>query len=224
VTRLSPALVPLESNHPFMKDLAGLELRNINLRLFIDGKKKDQEFGELAFAPYGLSGPTVLTLSSQIVTALQKSQKIELVVDLKPALDEKKLDARILRDLEQRGGESITSMLRGLLPSQLIPVCLAQTNIPEKIDTRNFPTKIRKKIVRWLKEFRFEITNYRSWDEAIVTSGGVSLKEVDPRTMESKLIPGLFIAGELLDLQAATGGYNLQAAFSTGWLAGQSVR
>jgi predicted Rossmann fold flavoprotein len=224
VTPLSPALVPVVSNNPHLKALAGLELRNISLRLFIEGKKKAQEFGELAFTATGLSGPTTLTLSEQVVSALKKQQKVALVIDLKPALDEKKLDARLLRDLEKRAGEPIDSLLRGILPVQLIPVCLAEMKISEKIDTKNFPAKLRKKIVRWLKEFRFEITGYRSWNEAIITAGGVSLKEVDPKTMESKLIEGLFITGELLNLQAATGGYNLQAAFSTGWLAGNSIR
>lgn len=224
ITPLLPALVPLVSSAPSLKALKGLDLRNIQIRLFIDGKKKDQDFGELSFTAHGLTGPTVLSLSEQAVQALDKGKQVSLALDLKPALDEKKLDARLIRDLEKRRGEPIDSILRGLLPKEFIPVCLEACNIPGDIDTFNFPGKMRKKLVHWFKDLRFEITGYRSWNEAIVTSGGISLKEIDPRTMESKLIKGLFIVGELLDLHADTGGFNLQAAFSTGWLAGSSVR
>lgn len=223
ITPLHPALVPLESPDPSLKILKGLELKNVTVRLFIDGKKKGKEFGELSFMPYGLSGPTVLTLSGKVVEALRKNQKVNLAIDLKPALDEKKLDNRLIRDLEKRRGETINSILRALMPKQLIPVCLLACNIEEDIDTNNFPGKLRKKLVHWMKELRFEISGYRSWNEAIVTAGGISLKEINPNTMESKLIQNLYIAGELLDLQADTGGYNLQAAFSTGWVAGGSV-
>ena len=224
ITPLSPALVPLTSPDPALIRLKGLELRNIQVRLFIDGKKKSQEFGEIAFTAHGLTGPTVLTLSEQVVTALDRGQKTYLALDLKPALDENKLDARLIRDLEKRRGEPISSILRGLLPQELIRVCLLTCDIPEAIDTCNFPGKMRKKLVQWFKDLRFEISGYRSWNEAIVTAGGVSLKEVDPTTMESKIIKGLFITGELLDLHADTGGFNFQAAFSTGWLAGSSIR
>jgi predicted Rossmann fold flavoprotein len=224
ITPLSPALVPLTSPDPSLIRLKGLELRNIQVRLFIDGKKKSQEFGEIAFTAHGLTGPTVLTLSEQVVAALERGQKTYLALDLKPALDENKLDARLIRDLEKRRGEPISSILRGLLPQELIPVCLLACDIPEAIDTCNFPGKMRKKLVQWFKDLRFEINGYRSWSEAIVTAGGVSLKEVDPKTMESKIIKGLFIVGELLDLHADTGGFNFQAAFSTGWLAGSSIR
>ena len=224
VTPLRPALVPLTSSDPSLKALKGLDLRNVQVRLFIDGKKKAQDFGELSFTAHGLTGPTVLSLSEQVVQALDLGKQVSLAVDLKPALDEKKLDARLIRDLEQRKGEPIDSILRGLLPKEFIPVCLETCNIPTTIDTCNFPGKMRKKVVYWCKDLRFEITGYRSWNEAIVTSGGISLKEVDPRTMESKLIKGLYIVGELLDLHADTGGFNLQAAFSTGWLAGSSLR
>jgi predicted Rossmann fold flavoprotein len=129
----------------------------------------------------------------------------------------------LIRDLSQRRGESIDSILRGILPKQLIPICLDSCTIPTDIDTKLFPAKLRKRLVQWLKNFRIEISGHRSFDEAIITAGGVSLKEIDPKTMGSKIVKGLFIVGELLDLQADTGGYNLQAAFSTGWLAGSSV-
>lgn len=224
ITPLLPALVPLVSPDPSLNVLRGLDLRNIQIRLFIGGKKKGQDFGELSFTTHGLGGPTVLSLSELAVVALEQGKQVHLAIDLKPPLDEKKLDARLLRDLENRRGEPIESILRGLLPKEFIPVCLSACTIPSDIDTCNFPGKMRKRLVHWCKDLRFEISGYRSWNEAIVTSGGISLKEIDPRRMESTLIRGLFIAGELLDLHADTGGFNLQAAFSTGWLAGSSVR
>lgn len=158
-----------------------------------------------------------------IVDALDNKQQVTLSLDLKPALDDKKLNNRLTRDLISRCGEPLDSILRGLLPRQMVPICLEACNVPTDIDTRNFPGKIRKRLVQWLKDFRIEVSGYRSYDEAIITAGGVSLKEINPTTMESKIVKGLFLAGELLDLQADTGGYNLQAAFSTGWVAGASV-
>ncbi|MGB3224255.1 MAG: NAD(P)/FAD-dependent oxidoreductase [Desulforhopalus sp.] len=223
IVPLRPALVPLVSRDKKVHRMAGLELRNVAVRLYLDGKRKDQEFGELAFTGFGLTGPVILTLSSVIVDALENGQQATLSLDLKPALDDKKLDNRLIRDLSSRCGEPIESILRGLLPSQMVPICLESCDIPSAIDTANFPAKMRKRLVQWLKDFRIDISGYRSYDEAIITAGGVSLKEIDPKTMESKLVKGLFITGELLDIQADTGGYNLQAAFSTGWVAGSSI-
>ncbi len=223
IVPLRPALVPLLSRDPRVHRLAGLELRNVQVRLYLDGKRKGQEFGELSFTGFGLTGPVILTLSSDIVDALNNDRLVSLSLDLKPALDDKKLDNRLIRDLVGRGGEPIDSILRGLLPRQMIPICLESCDIPVDVDTKNFPAKMRKRLVQWLKDFRIAISGYRSFDEAIITAGGVSLKEINPLTMESKIVGGLYLAGELLDLQADTGGYNLQAAFSTGWLAGSSV-
>jgi len=223
IVPLRPALVPLLSRDPKVHRMAGLELRNVQVRLYLDGKRKGQEFGELSFTGFGLTGPVILTLSSDIVDALNNGRLVSLSLDLKPALDDKKLDNRLIRDLVGRGGEPIDSILRGLLPQQMIPVCLESCDIPVDVDTKNFPAKMRRRLVQWLKDFRIAISGYRSFDEAIITAGGVSLKEVDPLTMESKIVGGLYLAGELLDLQADTGGYNLQAAFSMGWLAGSSV-
>ncbi len=143
-----------------------------------------------------------------------------MAIDLKPALDDRQLAKRLIRDFEKRRGEPISSLLRGLLPRQLVDLCLETCGISPDIDTHTFPAAKRKKLTAWLKNFQFTLTGYRDFDEAIVTAGGVKLAEIDPRTMESKLVKGLFIAGELLDIQADTGGFNLQAAFSTGWLAG----
>lgn len=223
IVPLRPALVPLVCPDPGVHRMNGLDLRNIQVRLFIDGKRYGQEFGELSFTGFGVSGPVVLSLSGIIVDALDSGQKVALSLDLKPALDNAKLDDRLLRDLAERGGEPIAGILRGLLPRQMIPLCLESCAVPADIDTAHFPGKLRKRLGQWLKDLRIEISGYRSFDEAIITAGGVSLQEINPRTMESKLVGGLFIAGELLDLQADTGGYNLQAAFSTGWVAGSSV-
>jgi predicted Rossmann fold flavoprotein len=223
IVPLRPALVPLISRDQMVHRMAGLDLRNVAVRLYLDKKRKGQEFGELSFTGFGLTGPVILTLSSGIVDALNKGQKVTLSLDLKPALDETKLNNRLIRDLASRSGEPIESILRGLLPRQMVPICLESCDIPIDIDTKNFPGKLRKRLVQWLKDFRIEINGYRSYDEAIITAGGVNLKEIDPMTMESKIVKGLFLAGELLDLQADTGGYNLQAAFSTGWVAGNSI-
>lgn len=223
IVPVRPALVPLSCADTRIHRMAGLELRNVEVRLYLDGKRRAKEFGELSFTGFGLSGPVVLSLSSLAVDALDRGQKVSLALDLKPALDSGKLDARLLRDLAARGGEPLSAILRGLLPGELIPICIQSCDLPEDQDTAHFPGKLRHRLVQWLKDFRIEINGYRSFDEAIISAGGVSLKEIDPRTMQSKLLQGLFIVGELLDLQADTGGYNLQAAFSTGWLAGSSV-
>ncbi|MDK9706537.1 MAG: NAD(P)/FAD-dependent oxidoreductase [Desulforhopalus sp.] len=223
IVPVRPALVPLVCADPRLHKMAGLELRNVAVRLTIDGKRKGQDFGELSFTGFGLSGPVVLSLSGLAVDALDRGEKVTLGLDLKPALDITKLDARLQRDFASRGGEPIADILRGLLPREMIPLCMELCNLPTGQDTAHFPGKMRNRLVQWLKDFRIDISGYRSFDEAIISAGGVSLKEIDPRTMASRLVGGLYIVGELLDLQADTGGYNLQAAFSTGWLAGSSV-
>ena len=222
LTPIRPALVPLECKDKSLVQLAGLNLRNINVRLYINGKRKSQEFGEVIFTGSGISGPVILTLSSTIVDYLDSGNRVSLSIDLKPGLDDKQLANRLIRDFEKRGGEDVSSLLRGLIPYQLVDLCLDSCEIPADIDTRNFPAKTRRRLAAWLKDFRLDISGYRDFDEAIVTAGGVSLKEIEPKTMESKHVRGLFIVGELLDIQGDTGGYNLQAAFSTGWLAGSS--
>ena len=222
LTPIRPALVPLECKDKKLAQLAGLNLKNINVRLYINGKRKSQEFGEVIFTGSGISGPVILTLSSTVVDYLDRSDLVSLSIDLKPGLDDKQLANRLIRDFEKRGGEAVSSLLRGLIPYQLVDVCLDSCGIPADIDTRNFPAKTRRRLAAWLKDFRLDISGYRDFDEAIVTAGGVSLKEIEPKTMESKYVRGLYIVGELLDIQGDTGGYNLQAAFSTGWLAGSS--
>ena len=218
-----PALVPLVTAQPFPPPVAGLQLRNVAARLFINGKKKGEAFGELTFMEYGLSGPIILTLSGRIVEALQSGAAVDLALDLKPALDEPKLEARLLRDLTQRHDEPMQSVLRGLLPKELVPLALTASGCAAGQLAGDCRAAERKRLRRWLKEWRLPVAGHRPLAEAIITAGGVDTAEVNPRTMESRLVPGLYFAGEILDIQADTGGYNLQAAFSTGWLAGRSA-
>jgi hypothetical protein len=223
IIAIRPALVPLKTTGSEAHRMAGLNLRNIKASLYIDGKKKKEEFGELVFADFGVTGPVILSLSGLAVDALNNNQKVEIAVDLKPALDENKLEARISRDLASRAGETVDSLLRGLLPKEMVPVCLDSLKIsPQRLSSSiGKPERIRLR--RWLKEFRLRISGFRPFAEAIITAGGVDTKEIDPRTMQSRKTKGLYLAGELLDIQADTGGYNLQAAFSTGRLAGVSA-
>lgn len=217
------ALVPLETSGDDAQKMAGLNLRNVNVRMLINGRKKREEFGELVFTEFGLTGPTALTLSGDTVDSLRKGHKVTFSIDLKPALDENKLDARLQRDIAARGKEQISSLLRGLVAREMVPICLKLTGIPADRPVCNISAKERRRLRTWLKDFRLEVTGYRPFAEAIITAGGIDTREIEPRTMESKKTKGLFIAGELLDIQADTGGYNLQAAFSTGWLAGRSA-
>ena len=223
IVPIRPALVPLETAGDTAGKMAGLNLRNIGVRMYVNGRKYKQAFGELVFTEFGLTGPVVLTLSGDAVDALRNGDRVELSIDLKPALNEQKLDARLLRDFESRGREELQSVLRALLPREMVSVCLELTAIEPTGMACQLGAKKRSSLRRWLKDFRLEVTGYRPFEEAIITAGGVDTREVNPRTMESKITRGLYIAGELLDIQADTGGYNLQAAFSTGWLAGRSA-
>jgi hypothetical protein len=223
VVPIRPALVPLETSGDAAGKMVGLNLRNINVRMLVNNKRRKEAFGEMIFTEFGVTGPVILTLSGEAVDAMRDGHKIALSIDLKPGLDEKKLDARLLRDIASRGKEQVRSFLRGLLPREMIPVCLNLTEIPPDGQASRISAKERRRLLTWLKDFRLEVTGYRPLAEAIITAGGIDTREVDPRTMESRLTKGLFIAGELLDIHADTGGYNLQAAFSTGWLAGRSA-
>ncbi len=216
-----PALVPLETKGDATQKMAGLNLRNIKVRMHINGKKRREAFGELIFSEFGVSGPVILTLSGEAVAALEKGHRIVLSIDLKPALDEKKLDLRLLRDFKTRGQEPFNSFLRGLLPREMVPVCLELTGILPERKVNTISAKERRRLRTWLKDFKLDVTGHRPLAEAIVTAGGIDTREIDPRTMASRICKGLFIAGELLDIQGDTGGYNLQAAFSTGYLAGR---
>lgn len=223
VTPIKPALVPLIAVQPDFGAAAGLTLKNIKARLYLDQKRKGDEFGELSFTTNGLSGPIILTMSAQIVDALQAGSKVAISLDLKPALDDAKLEARLLRDLHKRGQEPMSSILRGMLPKELVEICLRETGIDSAEQGNRLRAGDRKRLRVWLKDCRIEISGYGTYDEAIITSGGVDTREIDPMTMQSKIVKGLYFIGELLDVQADTGGYNLQAAFSTGWVAGESA-
>ena len=223
IVSLRPALVSLKTDKGQVQGLDGLTLRNVKASLFIDRSRKVQAFGELTFVEDGFSGPIVLTMSGLAVDALAEGRAVEVRLDLKPALDDRKLDDRLIRDLQKRLKEPMESVLRGLVPRELVPLCLAALGSDPDLLAGQFPAEQRKRLRLWLKDLRFPVIGHGSWEEAIVTSGGVKTTEVDPKTMESKKVAGLYIVGELLDIQADTGGYNLQAAFSTGWLAGKAV-
>lgn len=231
IVPIRPALVPLETAGDVAPRLQGLSLRNVTVRVWVDEKKQAEAFGEMLFTHFGVSGPVILSLSRQVVDALRlglplsgaKGQRVILSIDLKPALDEGKLDARLLRDLDAHGKQQFRTLLKGLLPSKLIPVCIDLTGIPSDKMAHQITSEERQRLRAWLKDFRLEVTGHRPFTEAIITAGGVDVREVDPRTMASRLVEGLYFAGEVLDVDADTGGYNLQAAFSTGWVAGRSA-
>jgi len=223
IVPIRPALVPLETAGDIAPRLQGLSLRNVTVRVWVDGKRQAEAFGEMLFTHFGLSGPIILSLSRQVVDALRLGQRVILSIDLKPALDERKLDARLLRDLDAHGKQQFRTLLKELLPRKLIPLCIDLTGIPPDKVAHQITAQERKRLRMWLKDFRLEVTGYRPFTEALITAGGVDTREVDPRTMASRLVEGLYFAGEVLDVDADTGGYNLQAAFSTGWAAGRSA-
>lgn len=216
------ALVPLETAGDLAQRMAGLSLRNVQARVLVDGRMAREQFGEMLFTPFGVAGPIVLTLSRFVVDELRRQHRVELSVDFKPALDEAKLDARLVRDLAQHGGSRMDRVFRKWLPAACIPVFLAQTGVNGSKAGHQLSGGERRKILRLMKDFRLTITGPRPFKEAIVTAGGVVTSEIHPATMESKLVRNLHFAGEMIDLDADTGGYNLQLAFSTGWLAGEA--
>ena len=192
------------------------------VRIRVNGKKQKDDFGEMLFTHFGLSGPIILTLSHMVVDELIANNSVEISIDLKPALDDPKLDKRLLRDLDENGKKRLENIFKLLLPSKMIPVFLDILKLdPDKLG-HQVKADERKKIRLLMKDLRFDVSGYRSFKEAIITAGGVSTSEVNPKTMESKLVKGLFFAGEILDLNADTGGFNLQIAWSTGALAGKS--
>jgi len=220
IVKAIPALVPLETKGSLAQKLQGLNLKNVNAVIWIDGKKAGEAFGEMIFTHFGLSGPIILTLSRLAVEALQKNQKVEFTIDLKPALDEQKLDTRLMRDLNEHGKKKIANIFKFWLPSTMVPVFIEDLGIDPDKECHQVSGKERKWIRHMLKNLSFEISHNRSFKEAIITAGGISCKDISPKTMESKKVSGLYFAGEVIDLDAETGGYNLQIAYSTGWVAG----
>ena len=222
IVDVRPALVPLETSGGVAQQLQGLTLKNVRATVWVNDKKRGEDFGEMIFTHFGLSGPIILTLSRIVVDALHQKSKVEVSIDLKTAIDEHKLDARLLRDLDAFGKKRISNLFRNWLPASLIPVFMEIVGIDTEKEGHQVSSRERKSIRHLMKNFRFEITGHRSFKEAIITAGGVPIGEISSKTMESKLVSGLYFAGEMIDLDAETGGYNLQIAYSTGWLAGKS--
>lgn len=223
IVELRPGLVPLELKQHYPKLLEGLTLKNIRIR-FSDGKKYiESNIGELLFTKFGISGPLVLSLSSKVVDWLSQNRKVFVEIDLKPALTMEQLDRRLLREFKLNSKKIIKNTLSELLPRRLIPVFLEIAKINPQKRTHQITSLERRTLIALFKGLCFEITRTRPIEEAMVTKGGVSLKEINPRTMESRLIKGLYFAGEMVDLDGDTGGFNLQLAFSTGYLAGESA-
>ncbi len=223
VTELSPALVPLTVAEADVMEMQGLSLRNVKISV-ADGKKTlYEDFGEMMFTHFGVTGPLILSVSSLIQKKL-KSHPLKMKIDLKPALSTEQLDARILREFEQNKNKQFKNVLGTLYPAKLIPVIIQRSHIPPEKAVHDISREERQHLVECTKEFQMTITGLRGYNEAIITRGGVSVKEVNPQTMESKLVKGLYFAGEVLDLDAVTGGFNLQIAWSTGYAAGMAVK
>ena len=212
----------MEVKEWYAKELMGLSLRNIGIRI-TDGKKKlYEEFGEMLFTHYGVTGPVILSASS-IVGRKLKERELKLHIDLKPALTEEQLDKRVLREFEENHNRHFKNAVDRLFPAKLKPVLVELSGIPEEKKVNEITKEERLNFVRLIKDFTMTLTNLRGYNEAIITKGGVSVREIDPGTMESKLVKGLYFAGEVLDLDALTGGYNMQLAWSTGYLAGMNA-
>lgn len=247
VTELLPSLVPFEIKEEYVKELQGLSLKNVQLTVSLDGKRICEDFGEMLFTHFGISGPLVLTASSHVGEAFLKQKRkadkknkvaaaeysteelmrtfpeFDVEIDLKPALSVEQLEQRILRDFEEAKNKQFKNILGGLFPSKLIPVMIQLSGIPGDKQINSITKEERQHFIKMIKHFPMTLTGLRSFKEAIITKGGVSVKEVNPSTMESKICNGLYFAGEVLDLDAVTGGFNLQISWSTAYLAGTSV-
>ena len=219
-----PSLVPLLCSDPFIKELEGLSLRNINVTITADGKKVFDQFGEMLFTSNGVSGPVILTASSEIGRMLnQKKKAFILHIDLKPSLSSEQLDKRILRDFEGEQNKAFKNSLSRLLPAKMIPVVIALSGIDPFKKVNEITREERTKLVSLLKDMQLHLIETAGFEQAVITSGGVGLKEIDPKTMESKKQSGIYFAGEVIDADAYTGGFNLQIAFSTGRAAGAAA-
>lgn len=228
ITEIKPSLVPLKAyNKSECKQLQGLSLRNVKIKLMDIEKNKKiyEDFGEMIFTHFGVSGPIILSASAHLVRyknieRLFNEKKIILKIDLKPALQDKKLNDRVLRDFEQVKNKQFKNSLDKLLPQKLIPIIIERSKINPNKKVNEITKKEREKLIKEIKDFEIEIVGFRPIDEAIITSGGINIKEIDPKTMESKKVKGLYFAGEIIDVDSYTGGFNLQIAYSTGYVAG----
>ena len=231
ITAIQPSLVPLETyEKETCKKLQGLSLKNIKMEIKDEEKNKIiyDDFGEMLFTHFGVSGPTVLSSSAHLVRyknldELLKNRQIVLHIDFKPALSDKKLDDRILRDFEQFKNKEFKNSLDKLLPQKLIPLIIELSKIDPEKKVNEINKEERHKLLELLKDFKLTIKSFRPIDEAIITSGGINIKEINPKTLESKLVDGLYFAGEIIDVDAYTGGFNLQIAYSTGYTAGSFI-
>ena len=223
VTKCSPALVPFVSPDEWVKELQGLSLRNCGVTLWDGNRKIYEDFGELLFTHFGVSGPTILSASSYAADII-KLRPLKLIIDLKPALSENMLDERILRDFDEFINKVFSNSLYKLLPKSFVPVIVMRSGIDGSKPVNGITREERKNLVHLIKNFDVNLTGLRGFNEAIITHGGISVKEIDPGTMESKIIKNLFLAGEIIDVDAVTGGFNLQIAWSTGYLAGISTQ
>ncbi|MBQ3136154.1 MAG: NAD(P)/FAD-dependent oxidoreductase [Clostridia bacterium] len=223
VTEIKPSLVPLVCHEGFCMDLQGLSLRNVEITVFDTETYKEvfKDFGEMLFTHFGVSGPLILSASSHMKN--MKERKYEIHIDLKPALSYEQLDKRIQRDFLENSNKNFINALDALLPKKLVPVIVKLSGIKPSTKVNQITKEMRAGLINILKDMKVTVLKFRPIEEAIITSGGVNVKEIDPKTMESKFCKGLFFAGEVLDVDAYTGGFNLQIAFSTGRLAGESV-
>jgi predicted Rossmann fold flavoprotein len=221
-TKLAPSLVPLVTQESWCHEIQGLSLKNVTFTLMQGKKQIYQEFGEMMFTHFGVTGPIVLSASTCVQKYLKKGY-LEARIDLKPALDEKTLDARLLSDFKEKNNKDLINAMGALLPTKMIVPFIKCTEIDERKKINSLTKEDRHKILTLLKDFRIPLSGFRPIEEAIVTSGGIDTKEISPKTMESKLVPGLYFAGEVIDVDAYTGGFNLQIAFSTGYLAGKNA-
>lgn len=222
-TPMHPSLVPMHTKETFVKELMGLSLKNIEVVITSGQKSVYRDFGELLFTHFGVSGPVILSASSYIIPYLNRPEPLILSIDLKPALSSEQLDARILRDFEELKNKQFKNSLDHLLPNKLIDVIIRLSCIDSEKKVNSITKEERLRLVELLKNFKLQITNLSDYNQAVVTKGGINVKEINPSTMESKLVKHVYFAGEILDLDALTGGFNLQIAWSTAYLAGTSV-
>ncbi len=225
ITKIKPSLIPLVSDNEICKDMQGLSLKNVSIKLKDKEKIIYQDFGEMLFTHFGVSGPIVLSASAYLIrykdiNVKLKNKEIMLEIDLKPALTEEKLDARVLRDFSEAKNRELKNSLDKLLPQKLIPVIIEKTKIDKYKRVNEITKEERQKLIKTIKHLEINIVGTRPIEEAIITSGGIETKEINPKTMESKIIKGLFFAGEIIDVDCLTGGFNLQVAWSTGYTAG----
>ncbi len=223
VTELSPSLVPIHVAEDYVKELMGLSLKNIEIAVWSGERQIYRDFGELLFTHFGVSGPVILSASSYIIPSLRNKEKLTLTIDLKPALSEEQLDARILRDFEQYKNKQFKNSLDQLLPNKLIDVIIRLSLIDPEKQVNSITREERQRLVQVLKKLTFGISKLSDYNQAVITRGGINVKEINPSTMESKLAGNVFFIGEVLDLDALTGGFNLQIAWSTAYLAGSSL-